>query len=298
MTNFTVHMPPLQFNPEMFEQIISERGMPIRWEMATLCSCVRADATSGTPSFNCGLCYNGNIFVNPQTLTAAVTNITGQRNAQIFGELAIGGIYVTVPGAYRLGVNDRITLLNQTMRYSELCEPVAATLKADANPGDTAITIDNPRKFPLPISGSVSCTVDGQSVTYTGKTTTQLTGIPSTGAGSIQTPVASGSTVQLMEWLLRYPPTTVFDARTLTTALVNGTDYVITDGRRLKLLTTAALPRFTVTYDGAPVYIVDNLSHAFRDQMLKLGQVDGTPTLARLPVACVARRDWVNNRMG
>lgn len=298
MTNFRVNLPPIQFQPELFENLIAERGMPIQWEMATLCSCVRADATTGTPSFNCGVCYNGNVFVNPQTLTAAVTNITSQRNAQIFGELAIGGIFVTVPGAYRLGFNDRITLLNQTMRYSELCEPAVATLKADANPGDTAITVDNPRKFPLPISGVVTCTVNGQSVTYTGKTTTQLTGIPASGAGSIQVLAPAGSPVQLMEWLLRYAPITIFDARTLTTALVNGTDYTITDGRRIKLLTTAALPRFTVTYDGAPVYLVDNLSHAFRDQMLKLGQVDGIATLSRLPVAAVCRRDWVAGRMG
>ena len=291
-------MPPLQFNPEMFEQIIADRGMPIQWELATLCSCVRADNTTGTPSFNCGVCYNGNVFVNPQTLTAAVTNITGQRNAQIFGELAIGGIYVTVPGAYRLGVNDRITLLNQTMRYSELCEPALASTKVIANPGDTAITVDNPRKFPLPISGVVTATLNGQSITYTGKSTTQLTGIPTTGVGSIQAQAAVGSPVQLMEWLLRYPPSTVFDARTIVGVLVEGTDYVITDGRRLKLLTTAGLPRFTVTYDAQPVYLVDNLTHAFRDQMLKLGQVGGIPTLARLPVAVVCRRDWVNNRMG
>lgn len=296
-TPFTVNIPRIDFHPELFEKMIEERGVQVAWEKATLCPCVRADATDGTPSFNCGLCYNGNQYIDRLVLKAAITNISGQRNAQVFGELAVGGIFITVTGENRLGINDRITLLNQTMRYTELCEPPATKTKLDAPPGSIAITVDNTRKFPTPIANYCVVQIGTQLIRYTGKTATQLTGIPTSGKGAITADIPVGTSVQLMEWLLRYPPVTVFDARTQATALVEGTDFDIVDDRRIRLLTTAPLPRFTILYDAQPVYLVDSLSHEFRDQLLKLGQPGGQETLARLPVAAVGRRDFIN-RLG
>jgi hypothetical protein len=301
---FFVNFPRIDFHTEVFEHFIAERGMPILWEKATLCPCVRADAKSGTPQFNCGLCYNGNRYIDPINLTGAVTNITGQRNAQAFGDLFLGGISLTVPGDYRLGVNDRITLLQQTARYAELVEIPSVALKVDAAVGASQLLVDNTRRFPVPAAGSsITVLVAGQTLTYTGKTATTLTGIPEIGTGSIATLIpaivgGNATMVSLLEYTLRYQPIQIFSALTESTLpLIDAIDYTIVD-RRIKI-TASSVParwpdgtiRFTVLYDSRPVYLVDSLAHEFRDQRLNLFDAG---QLQRLPVQAVCRKDFVN----
>ena len=290
---FRVSLPKIDFHPELFENFIKERGMRVSWEQAALCPCVRADELTGVPKFNCGDCYNGNQYVNYTELTAAVTNVAGQRNATLFGDLALGGIYVTVPGSYRLGQNDRIMLLDQTVRYAELCTLPTAVVTANANAAATSIQVDKTRGFPTPVSGGfITASIGGQSIRYTGKDVTHLTGIPAAGPGSIGSTIAVATPVTLLEFKLRYVPKTVFDARTSDGPLVQGTDYEILENRIRFYPGRSPMKAFTVLYDAAPVYLVDSIPHEFRDQMLNLGENAGQ--LSRLPLSIVARKDFVN----
>lgn len=292
MAILKLNTPAIDLNLQQFEDFIRARGVMVAWEKAAMCPCVRADATSGRPSFNCGECYNGNRYIDRQEILAAVTNISGQRNAQVFGDLAVGGLYMTVSGQHRLGINDRITMLDQTARYAEMCEIPNVKTKAIANVGATSITVEHTRKFPTPTNGAVTVLVNGQTLRYTGKTVSTLTGIPATGTGSITAEIASNSTVQLLEYSLRYAPLKIYDARTETAELREGTDFEVVDGRRVRFYPASAQTKFTILYESRPVYLVDQLSHEYRDQRLKLGVPQ--ETLGRFPVAAVLRKDFLN----
>lgn len=284
---------PYEMNVQQIENFIDRMGVRVAWEKAAMCPCVRADTTSGRPSFNCGDCYQGQVYIDRQEIIAAVMNITGQRNAQIFGDLAVGGLYMTTSGQNRIGINDRITLLDQTARFAELCELPTVKTKAPAAIGDTTLTLEHTRKFPTPKVGFVTVVVNGQTIRYTGKTVNTITGIPSLGTGAITAPIPSNSTAQLLEYPLRYSPLTVYDARNESTELKYLEDFELIDGRRVRFKTAQADPRFTILYESRPVYLVDSLSHEFRDQRHTFGLPE--PMLARLPVAAVLRKDvWAN----
>jgi hypothetical protein len=294
MALLKLNTPLVELNLQQFEDFIKMRGVRLAWEKAAMCPCVRADTNSGTPSFNCGECYNGNRYIDREEILGAVTNISGQRNAQIFGDLAVGGVYVTVSGQNRLGLNDRITMLDQTARYAEMCELAVSKTKAPANPGDTSLTMEHTRKFPTPVSGAVTVVIGNQTIRYSGKTVTSLTGIPSVGNGSIQAPIASNTEVRLNEYLTRYSPTKIYDARTQTPQgvqleLHRDEDFELVEGRRIRFFPGKLVPRFTILYESRPVYLVDQLPHEYRDQRLTLGVSQAT--LGRFPVAAVLRKD-------
>lgn len=292
MTDFVnVSFPTLDLQLSMFENFIKERGLWVKWEKAAMCPCVRADETSGTPKFNCGECYNGNRYVDPQEIKVAVTNISGQRNATVFGDLALGGIYLTAPGEYRLGQNDRITLLNSTARYAELCQIPTTKLKADVAPGETSLLVEHTRRFPTPSAGSfVTIQAAGQTLRYAGKTATTLTGIPVAGPGAITSSLTANAVITMLEWKLRYEPLSVLDARTEDTELVRGVDYNLVD-QRIRFEPAKLQTTFTVLYESRPVYLVDSIPHEFRDQIRNMGVDKGK--LERLPLAVACRKDFM-----
>lgn len=292
MSLVKLNFPAIDLNLGQFEEFIKQRGVMVAWEKAAMCPCVRADETSGKPSFNCGECYNGNRYIDRQEILAAVTNITGQRNAQVFGDLAMGGVYVTVSGEHRLGINDRITMLDQTARYAELCVLPSVKTKAEALAGATTLTLEHTRKFPTPKMAPVSVLVNGQLLTYSGKTVNQLTGIPASGDGAITETIPVNSTVQVAEYNLRYTPTLVYDARTSSAELKQNEDFELMEGNRIRFLPGRTQSSFTILYESRPVYLVDNLAHEFRDQRLKLGMPQ--ETLGRFPVAAILRKDFLN----
>lgn len=292
MALLKLNLPQVEMNLQQFEDFIKLRGVGIVWEKAAMCPCVRADQ-SGRPSFNCGECYNGNRYVDRKEIMGAVTNISGQRNAQVFGDLAVGGVYLTVSGQHRLGLNDRITMLDQTARYAEMCELGKARVRSAASAGDTTLLVDHTRKFPTPDEGSsATVSVAGQLLTYTGKTVDSLTGIPAAGTGSITAPIAPPTDVQLLEYSLRYAPMKIYDARTSEEELHQGVDFEIIDGKRIRFYPDKLQTKFTVLYESRPVYLVDQLPHEYRDQRLRLGLPQ--ETLGRFPVAAVLRKDFLN----
>jgi len=293
MSLLKLNIPPVDLNLGQFEELIRQRGLHVRWEKAAMCPCVRADATSGRPGFNCGDCYNGNLFVDPKEILATITNITGQRNAQVYGDLAVGGIYITVSGEHRLGINDRITMVDQTARYAEMVDFPVIKTKASAAPGATSLLLEHTRKLPTPKAGSfVTVAVAGQTLRYTGKTVNTLTGIPATGTGAITTTIAANSDLQPLEYNLRYAPIQVFDARTDSGVLRQYTDFDLVERTRIRFKAATPPAKFTILYDSRPVYLVDQMAHEYRDQLLKLGVPQ--ETFARFPVAAVCRKDFLN----
>lgn len=65
-----------------------------------------------------------------------------------------------------------------------------------ASIGDTTLTVDSNVEFSTPSSGNATLYINGQTITYTGKSgTTQFTGIPSNGTGSITAEIAIDSGV-------------------------------------------------------------------------------------------------------
>jgi hypothetical protein len=183
-------------------------------------------------------------------------------------------------------------MLDQTARYAEMCEIPSVKTKAVAAVGATSITVEHTRKFPTPTNGAVAVLINGQTIRYTGKTVSTLTGIPTTGVGSITTQIAANSTVQLLEYSLRYAPLKIYDARTETAELEERTDFEVVDGRRIRFYSNKAQTKFTILYESRPVYLVDQLPHEYRDQRLKLGVPQ--ETLGRFPVAATLRKDWIN----
>jgi hypothetical protein len=297
MALLKLNIPAVEMNVQQFEDFIKLRGVRLGWEKAAMCPCVRADATSGTPSFNCGECYNGNRYIDREEIIGAVTNISGQRNAQVFGDLAVGGVYVTVSGQHRLGLNDRITMLDQTARYAEMCELPISRMRLPANPGDTTLAVEHTRRFPTPVSAPVTVLIGGQRIRYTGKTVNTLTGVPTSGLGAITAPIATSDEVRLVEYMTRYAPTKIYDARTQDAQGVQwemheGEDFEAVDGRRIRLLTEELVTRFTILYESRPVYLVDQMPHDYRDQRLRLGLPQDT--LGRFPVAAILRKDFIN----
>lgn len=293
---FKVNFPKIDFHQEVFDNLIGERGMTVAWQKAALCPCVRADQ-AGRTIFACGMCNNGNLYLPPTSITAVITNIAGQRNAAIYGEIASGGIFVTTYGANRLGINDRIVLTTSTTRYAEMGRFPSAKVKTTAA-GSTTLTLDHTRKFPQDGTTVMYARIGTtQVISYTGTTPTTLTGIPVSGPYSLTGSEGVGTAVTAMSYQLRFNPLVLEDARTDSAVLVEGTDFTRTS-HFLQFTSPTALPTgsFTVLYEAYPVYIIDSLSHEYRDQMARLGYT--APQLSRLPVAAVARKDVWNTAGG
>lgn len=295
MSIFKVNLPPVDFKPELFNNLLQERGTNVIWEKAAICACVRADTTTGKTSFSCGTCYQGNVYIDPQTILGVVTNVTGQRNAIVYGELALGGIYLTVRGDYRVGQNDRITLKDSSTRYAEL-KPSMPTIrvKVASAGGDTTLFTDSTRLFPVEDGKPMYAVLNNNIFTYTGRTVTapySLTGVVGL------PPCNIGDVITSMGVTLRYQPLNIYDIRTNdVNTFTIGNDCEIIGVRTLRWKNKDTMPvnPVTILYESYPVYIVDQISHEYRDQLLKLGYT--SPTLARLPIALICRKDVVNGR--
>lgn len=70
-----------------------------------------------------------------------------------------------------------------------LGDPYTAIVQVEAAPGAVTLELDQTQEFPD--SGTV--VVGGQSLTYTGRTNTELTGIPASGPGSIASVISVGN---------------------------------------------------------------------------------------------------------
>jgi len=122
-----------------FEEMIDRRGRTVSWQEAITCSCWNLD--SGQPSYACNACSGkGFIYQAPSDVKALVTSVTlNKEYADMAGVFDVGDAVMTVPkripvrtltGAltsnftdnpmFDIGVNDRITLLDDEFKTSEI----------------------------------------------------------------------------------------------------------------------------------------------------------------------------------
>lgn len=261
-----------------------------------MCPCVRADS-SGKTQFACGDCINGVVAFGQEVLTAAVTNISGQKTPGVYGDMFPGGIFLTVSGDKKLGAGDRITLLGGTSRYSELCELAATKTTAITASGDTSLVVEHTRRFPGNGKKIMYALVGTNIIQYATREDNNLIGIPSTGSFALPAGIPAGTKVTSMVYKTRYHPETLYDVRSDQSVFSVPIDVTVTEDSYLWFLNSAILPtgKFTIAYDAHPVYIVDSLSHEHRKQFFT---IDDESVVSSLPVSAICRKDIINRISG
>ena len=132
-----------KLHAEKFEQLIARRGRVVHWEEAVICSCW--NVTSGQPAYECAACEGkGYVYEDPITEIAVVMSVTHNKEYEAMaGVFEVGDAVMSVgyripyvdPGTgvmdttmkkatlsklYYVGVNDRITLMDDTYKTSEI----------------------------------------------------------------------------------------------------------------------------------------------------------------------------------
>lgn len=108
-----------KFTVSKFENMISRRGRPFRWERARRCPCFNPQTRS--PRETCIDCAGiGWVYRLIGTYTATILGITGSKQWAKFGEWLEGDAIMTFPSALGIGDKDRITLTTGDFRESEL----------------------------------------------------------------------------------------------------------------------------------------------------------------------------------
>jgi len=91
----------------------------------------------------------------------------------------------------QIGTESPLSKISIKEYDSDNCGVKKTYTNGAAGVGDTTLTVDDTSNF----SSSGSILVDGQTVTYTAKTTTQFTGIPASGTGAITAIIADKTPV-------------------------------------------------------------------------------------------------------
>lgn len=119
-----------------FENMITERGVPVKWERAQRCTCW--DMTSGQPGYSCKAC-NGDGYVYDEPIEESailIQSLIMSKDFTHIGEYRMGDAVATVPyrkrvlidglpdyvenKLYWVGEWDRITLMNTEFRSDEI----------------------------------------------------------------------------------------------------------------------------------------------------------------------------------
>lgn len=119
-----------------FEKMITDRGVPVKWERAQRCTCW--DMTSGQPAYSCKAC-NGDGYVYDEPIEESailIMSLVMNKEFTPIGEYRMGDAIATVPHRkqvvldglpayvenklYWIGEWDRITLMNTEFRSDEV----------------------------------------------------------------------------------------------------------------------------------------------------------------------------------
>ena len=129
-------MAEIKLNQQNFEELITRRGIPVKWERSMRCSCWSED--SGQPQYSCKACQGWGYVYEPPIEEDAVLVMALQmnRNDTPQGEFRLGDAVMTVPmrkrttneqglieyvdiPIYNIGEWDRVSLMNTTFRSHE-----------------------------------------------------------------------------------------------------------------------------------------------------------------------------------
>lgn len=157
-------MPSVKIHVEKFEAMIARRGRPVKWEQSVLCTCWNLQ--SGQPNYYCNACGGkGYTYEPPVDEVGLVMSITQNKDFdESAGVFQIGDAVLTVPkrvfkvfahptntsgvdtliyerenAMFDIGMNDRITLMDDDFKTSELLKKGE---DIDMRPADTLLNRD------------------------------------------------------------------------------------------------------------------------------------------------------------
>jgi hypothetical protein len=107
------------FMPPAFTQAIESKGYRCRWEKSILCA-NRGDEDLDRHKLTCSVCHGGFIYYDPQTVEVLMTSLSIKEFYRTEGRFDVGTVLVTLTAENRIGVWDRLTMLDSRMRYSEV----------------------------------------------------------------------------------------------------------------------------------------------------------------------------------
>jgi hypothetical protein len=109
----------VDFTPEAFNTLISEKGYDVLWEKMTHCSW-RSPQDPTRHDINCGQCDNGWFYYDPRTIRVALMGLNRSQSFMQQGMIQHGSAQMVTASENEIGFFDRITLLNSYMRFAEL----------------------------------------------------------------------------------------------------------------------------------------------------------------------------------
>jgi hypothetical protein len=129
-------MPEIKLQAQHFEEMITRRGIDVRWEQAIKCTCWSDD--SGQPLYSCKACGGtGYLYSTPATIhTVLIMSLAMSKEFTPVGDFRMGDCIATIPQHYKavdgaqrvtwpinpmydIGEWDKVTLLDTEYRCNE-----------------------------------------------------------------------------------------------------------------------------------------------------------------------------------
>jgi hypothetical protein len=111
--------PRADIRPELFDSAIYQKGYTVLWEQGMLCSCYTKD--SGQPDYGCPTCKGkGYRYFGSKTTRALITSIGGRKEFERIGMDEVGTAYLTPLSIDNVGFRDRFTLVDFSIKFSEV----------------------------------------------------------------------------------------------------------------------------------------------------------------------------------
>jgi hypothetical protein len=110
----------VDFNPQLFEDLILQKGLRIKWEKAVNCPCI--DAATTRPVEGCVNCDSrGKLYFGASEIKGLITRQNKELEiGDTLGVLEPGEGYLTTSSVNRLTIWDRVTNLDSVAIYHEV----------------------------------------------------------------------------------------------------------------------------------------------------------------------------------
>lgn len=116
----------VDFKVEDFDRLIKQKGYKVLWEQAMYCTCYYdpdVDQYSGQPNYNCPHCKGeGFTYLDPTEKRVVATGISNGVDQTRIGLNELGTAYLTPTTDTIIGIRDRFTFVDFTIRYSQIIQ--------------------------------------------------------------------------------------------------------------------------------------------------------------------------------
>ncbi|QMV48607.1 hypothetical protein Goe10_c00790 [Bacillus phage vB_BsuM-Goe10] len=114
----------VDFRVHDFDRLIEQKGYKVKWEQAMYCTChydPEIDEFTGQPNYNCPLCKGeGFTYLPPEEARVVATSISNGIDQTRIGLNELGTAYITPTSNNIVGIRDRFTFVDFTIRYSQI----------------------------------------------------------------------------------------------------------------------------------------------------------------------------------